>query len=994
MTPKSLIINKSMFMIFRKFISIVILLAFISTSIQMPAYSQATGSTMPWMPVPGTRVSLSAEFTPAHLKGLVIHPENPLKFDFIIYKGDESLSDQDKQTVYKNLIKYFMASLAVPDENQWVNLSPYEKNRIVEDDFGKTEMGRDLLAQDYLLKQITASLIYPEDELGKKFWDKVYTQAQQQFGSTDIPVNTFNKVWIVPDDALVYESGNTVYVLKNHLKVMLEEDYLAMGKNNSPPFMGGARGGLNQRNYPLLNPPHKGEETNSLGSQIVREIVLPALEKEINEGKNFAMLRQVYSGMILAAWYKRALKESLLGKIYANKAKVNGINQDPKNNEAIYQQYIKAYKKGVFNYIKEDTDKFTHQPVPRKYFSGGTKNDYAQVMRRTTDSAMARSIMLTEAGKLDAAEAVLAEQKEAAATMRRSNVNVDSAMVIETSEDVVFKETSPRGNIYEARLVDLPEPIIIVVKNGVVKMDDISKSIFENAKEWQEDGAPITTANVLDSLSFRIEDVAKISSTGIDIYISTAEGEFVVNSTGILYKPNFDIFSTEQKIELALTSLRGNSKILPRAISNIFKMLRIQKDLEIIKKSLGSYFNNLIKSKFGVDAVDFDPVTKLEGNQLKFLGIVVADVTPQGTRIIQNPDTQEFANALANYLEKNLPPDAAMTTASMVNTKIVIAPLPQSVRNLENKKLIDTLLRELVSSDPNFPNYVQKSISPDRLEDFDFIVAQLKQYPPLTSKILDGYYKEILGMFTSFGKQAGFNKRRFRDFWQEVFMEMFSDAAMTQEYEVDALRRAVEDLRGPGKKRFIDMINTALEEEAVQDVNDPAEFMGSIVYMVYAFVLQNYSINMFDELKVGLTFKDNQFKWFGVLVAEISSDRKGIRTQIRNGEQLAKALADYLERKLLVDSAMTKATDRSDAARIPREVSSLPGADKRGGIDFNAANLNLQIKRDGTGVPLPISQQNLENIHIDGLVPIIIDIKPAVTLPMFAELEGSSIKPS
>ena len=36
-----------------------------------------------------------------------------------------------------------------------INLSPYEKNRIVEDNFGKTEMGRDLLAQDYLLKQIT-----------------------------------------------------------------------------------------------------------------------------------------------------------------------------------------------------------------------------------------------------------------------------------------------------------------------------------------------------------------------------------------------------------------------------------------------------------------------------------------------------------------------------------------------------------------------------------------------------------------------------------------------------------------------------------------------------------------------------------------------------------------------------------------------------------------------------------------------------------------------
>ncbi|HPN88489.1 MAG TPA: hypothetical protein PLH56_04045, partial [Candidatus Omnitrophota bacterium] len=49
-----------------------------------------------------------------------------------------------------------------------------------------------------------------------------------------------------------------------------------------------------------------------------------------------------------------------------------------------------------------------------------------------------------------------------------------------------------------------------------------------------------------------------------------------------------------------------------------------------------------------------------------------------------------------------------------------------------------------------------------------------------------------------------------------------------------------------------------------------------------------------------------------------------------------------------------------------------------GGIDFNAANLNMQIKRDGNGMVLPLDQQDLENIRIDGLIPIILDIKPAV----------------
>ncbi len=165
----------------------------------------------------------------------------------------------------------------------------------------------------------------------------------------------------MPDEADIYEKGNVACLYKSHLKVMLEEDYLALQKHSLKST--------------------KSKQLGLLGANIVRAIILPQLEKEVNEDKNFAPLRQVFSGMILAAWYKRALRGSLLGKIYANKAKVRGVDQDPKNNEAIYQQYLKAYKKGVFNYIKEDVDKYTNKTIPRKYFSGGA-TDFAMATDR------------------------------------------------------------------------------------------------------------------------------------------------------------------------------------------------------------------------------------------------------------------------------------------------------------------------------------------------------------------------------------------------------------------------------------------------------------------------------------------------------------------------------------------------------------------------------------------------------------------------------------
>src|SRR6266481_6111564 len=152
------------------------------------------------------------------------------------------------------------APLLLPKPGTMVHLSPYEKDRIVPDSFGQTEMGRDLLAQDYILKQITASLIYPEDTVGKQFWKRIYEEAARKFGTTNIPVNTFNKVWIVPEKAVVYENAKagTAYVVESKLKVMLEQDYLSLQKHNVIPT-------------PLSVIPAKAgiQGINVLGSQIV-----------------------------------------------------------------------------------------------------------------------------------------------------------------------------------------------------------------------------------------------------------------------------------------------------------------------------------------------------------------------------------------------------------------------------------------------------------------------------------------------------------------------------------------------------------------------------------------------------------------------------------------------------------------------------------------------------------------------------------------------------
>ena|GEM_PF-5540237 len=364
---------------FNRLIVVILLFTFTTSLIIPPSRSWAVQvEAMPWqLPKPGTMVNLSPAYEPLLIKGLTVHKDNPFLFDFIVDTGNDDtdlkndVTDIQLRKEAERLIKYFFACLTIPEKDLWVNLSPYEKNRMVPQALGQTALGRDLLAQDYILKQLSASLIYPEKALGKEFWARIYSKAQQLYGTKEIPpVNTFNKVWILADKADVYEHGQTAFVVGGHLKVMLEEDYVSMVKHID---VGAGR-------RPALNP-DKGQpnglplqRTNKLGSQIVREIVLPELEKEVNAGKNFAMLRQIFNSLILASWYKKNLKESLLNQVYADKSTIKGVNlSDPSIKEQIYQQYLEAYKKGVFNYIKEDS-KSDGQSIPRKYFSGGFGN--------------------------------------------------------------------------------------------------------------------------------------------------------------------------------------------------------------------------------------------------------------------------------------------------------------------------------------------------------------------------------------------------------------------------------------------------------------------------------------------------------------------------------------------------------------------------------------------------------------------------------------------
>lgn len=320
------------------------------------------------LPEPGKLLTGSTAFTPVLLRGVVVHPDKPLDLDFLIDSGQDSILQPYIQQQSERLVRYFLAALTVPEDSIWVNLSPYEKDRIIDDHLSQTLLGRDMLAQDYVLKQLAASLIYPEKGLGKEFWDRIYKEVREKFGTCDIPMDAFNKVWIVPEKAEVYEKDNAVYVTQAKLKVMLDSDYLAT-----------AHEGASAKGHIVLP------------ANLFRQIIIPALEHEVNEGQSFAVIRQVYHAVILAKWYRSLVQDTLIAREYIGKNKINGIiNSSKAEKERIYLQYVAAFKAGVFNFVKEEADQATGENVPRRYFSGGIAKfgdirlDHAQGVEKIT----------------------------------------------------------------------------------------------------------------------------------------------------------------------------------------------------------------------------------------------------------------------------------------------------------------------------------------------------------------------------------------------------------------------------------------------------------------------------------------------------------------------------------------------------------------------------------------------------------------------------------
>ncbi|HAH19794.1 MAG: hypothetical protein A2Y00_10745 [Omnitrophica WOR_2 bacterium GWF2_43_52] len=296
------------------------------------------------------------------------------KFEMLLDKGDnKDIKEDELKDKSKALMEYFQIGLSLPNDKFWVNLRPDAEDQIIDPELEKTDVGKIMLEADLQLKKDTASFTSPQTPEGKEYWDKLYKKAGELFGTENITIPTITRPWIVPGEIIIREgedSGSTslttsAYIYKANMKVMLEQDHLQ-----------GTGGRVQGIDYSFKDPRMK--ELNEYSSQLIRELIIPKLTKEVNISKRYAALRQVFFSLVMARWFK----DNFTGKpgTYASLIDSHNLNdissQEPWSKTVYFNQYKESFAKGEYN-LKEQVATPYGQTI-RSYVSGGVVMNFAK----------------------------------------------------------------------------------------------------------------------------------------------------------------------------------------------------------------------------------------------------------------------------------------------------------------------------------------------------------------------------------------------------------------------------------------------------------------------------------------------------------------------------------------------------------------------------------------------------------------------------------------
>jgi len=507
-------------------------------------------------------------------------------------EGADPEADLKEET--SKLMQYFFIGLALPNEAFWVNLRPDSPSNIIDDELAKTEIGRIFLEADLQLKKDTANFTSPKTPEGREYWNKLYKKAAELYGNENITIPTLTRPWIVPGEIIIRESKDNAYIYKATLKVMLESDYLRDGSQNKGKVSPGVYEFKDQRSRAL----------NEYSSQLIRELIIPKLTKEVNSSKRYAPLRQVYYSLILAQWFKQKFHQ------HEGRSLTGLASKEEWDKTTYFNQYKRSFAQGEYN-IKEPVYTPTGQVI-RSYFSGGVKMLMAPVVLMGSGSPVAGKsyLMPLRVNEKEvviqplAASPVLSQQeienlkKELAFYIMGSHDLRNAGRILHVLSSGIRKGTLNNNEVKVDKIYNLFKIYGKYLEKGELSINEPLK-LAEIVKKLRNVNEAITLEFIRlkpffgKNLQEDIDYILDILSREPKMYYMnlSKELEWIIDwyRAGYHYNIEFNVNASERNIMYIL----GNKYLLKRIIANLIsntEAARIDKgiqseDIKIIVKA-------------------------------------------------------------------------------------------------------------------------------------------------------------------------------------------------------------------------------------------------------------------------------------------------------------------------------------------------------------------------------------------------------------------------
>ncbi len=271
----------------------------------------------------------------------------------------------------------FKTGLAVHNYHLWVNLAPWDPDRIIDDQINQSDVGRIMLEADLQMKKDLSKYWNPcANETGKAchdLLDKKHKALAQRCTEKfpgeiknidNIKFYAVTRQEILPDKVYAYTNGTQIYIINASLTIdtspILDHSYFKVVNQDNSTL---SKGCLEELNRSL-------REYCEYNLELNKQKILPYVIAEVNHEEKYEDLREVYVALALAQWYLSHVSPSM--DIFQRNDSFNILkSQKPWSPIDIWRQFIDIYNKGDYICWKNTTN--GDRTMSRSYSGGGCR---------------------------------------------------------------------------------------------------------------------------------------------------------------------------------------------------------------------------------------------------------------------------------------------------------------------------------------------------------------------------------------------------------------------------------------------------------------------------------------------------------------------------------------------------------------------------------------------------------------------------------------------